>query len=128
MSEGNPTMKILSGWKEIACYLHRGVRTVQRWELLALPVHRVRANGTSSPVFAFAGELDAWHQAAPMRLLDTIDTLNAKVEYLEAEVSNLKREVKMWESQNRRRKVESNTRKVTGETRPLRSFPLGWGI
>ena len=34
---------ILSGWKEIANHLGKGVRTVQRYELeLALPVRRVR--------------------------------------------------------------------------------------
>ncbi len=58
-----PTIKnvnTLNSWKEIACYLGRGVRTVQRWEAeLKLPVHRM---GTSdrSPVFAFRAELDAW--------------------------------------------------------------------
>jgi hypothetical protein len=52
--------KTLNSWKEVAAYLGRGVRTVQRWEAeLQLPVHRM---GTSerSPVFAFRGELDNW--------------------------------------------------------------------
>jgi len=31
---------ILSGWKEIASYLHCGVRTVQRWEVDGLPIYR----------------------------------------------------------------------------------------
>jgi hypothetical protein len=35
-------MKILSGWKEMANDLHQGVRTVQRWESMGLPIHRVR--------------------------------------------------------------------------------------
>src|SRR4051812_44515354 len=33
--------KVLQSWKEIAHYVNRGVRTVQRWEaLFGLPVHR----------------------------------------------------------------------------------------
>lgn len=49
----------LSGWKEIAGYLRKGVRTVQRWERVhGLPVHRV---GTDSEiVFARRAELDLW--------------------------------------------------------------------
>jgi hypothetical protein len=51
--------KILSGWKDIATYLSRGVRTVQRWELsYGMPVRRHKADARS--VFAFAHELDAW--------------------------------------------------------------------
>jgi len=50
----------LNGWKEIAAYLGRSVRTVQRWEKeFGLPVRRF---GTSRPesVFAFPREIDAW--------------------------------------------------------------------
>jgi hypothetical protein len=51
--------RVLNTWKEIASYLSRGVRTVQRWELsYGLPVRR-SGNETGS-VFAFADELDAW--------------------------------------------------------------------
>src|SRR5690348_5090009 len=51
--------KLLSGWKEIAAYLNRGVRTVQRWELsYGMPVRRQKADARS--VFAFADEIDAW--------------------------------------------------------------------
>ena len=50
----------LNSWKEIALYLDRGVRTVQRWEReLELPVHRV-GRGPRSRVHAFASELRAW--------------------------------------------------------------------
>src|SRR5688500_11972491 len=49
----------LDGWGEIATYLRRDVRTVQRWEKShGLPVHR---DGNSRPkVWAFTGELDDW--------------------------------------------------------------------
>lgn len=51
---------VLNSWKEIAVYVGRGVRTVQRWEAtLSLPVRRV-GNGDRSPVYAFTHELDAW--------------------------------------------------------------------
>jgi hypothetical protein len=51
---------VLSSWKEIATYLGRGVRTVQRWERNAdLPVQR--PNGANrGPVLAIPGELDRW--------------------------------------------------------------------
>lgn len=50
----------LDSWKEIAAYLKRGVRTVQRWEHTAgLPVHRLVPDRQGS-VFAFKSELDAW--------------------------------------------------------------------
>jgi len=50
----------LNSWKEIAQYLKRGVRTLQRWEHeLGLPVHRI-GTGKRSPVFATAAELNLW--------------------------------------------------------------------
>ena len=52
--------QMLNSWKEIAAYLDRGVRTVQRWERdLRLPVHRIGA-GKRSPVFASVHELKFW--------------------------------------------------------------------
>lgn len=56
---------VLTGWKEIAGYLGCGVRTVQRWEKEALPVHRPLP-GRRSHVIAYSEELDWWvrdHQA-----------------------------------------------------------------
>ena len=51
---------ILNSWKEIAAYLDRGVRTVQRWEReLRLPVHRI-GKGSRSPVYASVPELKFW--------------------------------------------------------------------
>ena len=50
----------LDSWKEIAAYLRRGARTVQRWEREeGLPVHRL-AHETLGSVFAYKSELDAW--------------------------------------------------------------------
>jgi hypothetical protein len=56
----NSAPRLLNSWKEIASYLDRGVRTVQRWEReLGLPVHRV-GTGKRSPVFAVVTELNFW--------------------------------------------------------------------
>ena len=53
---------VLNSWKEIATFLDRGVRTVQRWERdQHLPVHRV-GSGPEAPVFAFEGELRTWQR------------------------------------------------------------------
>src|SRR5437899_10933756 len=51
---------MLNSWKEIASFLDRGVRTVQRWEReLQLPVHRI-GKGKRSPVYALVPELKFW--------------------------------------------------------------------
>jgi hypothetical protein len=56
----------LQSWKEIACYMKRGVRTAQRWErMAALPVRRHGA-GERSPVFAFPSEIDQWMLSRPI--------------------------------------------------------------
>ncbi len=50
----------LNSWKEIAVYVGRGVRTVQRWEReLGLPVRRPHKH-LRSPVIAIPAELDEW--------------------------------------------------------------------
>jgi hypothetical protein len=55
--------RALDSWKEIAVFLHRGVRTVQRWERTeGLPVRRHHHMKRGS-VFALASELAAWQQA-----------------------------------------------------------------
>lgn len=54
-----PDKKLLS-WKEIAAYLGREVRTVQRWEQTeGLPVHR-HGHQKRSTVYAYTSELDEW--------------------------------------------------------------------
>src|SRR5690242_13149762 len=59
MSSGPPDDR-LDSWKEIATYLGRGVRTVQRWEREeGLPVHRL-AHEKRGNVYARREELAAW--------------------------------------------------------------------
>ncbi len=51
---------VFSGWKDIANYMGKGVRTVQRYERdFGLPVRRP-AGKCGGPVLATRTELDAW--------------------------------------------------------------------
>ena len=68
---GNPlqsvSCRVLHSWKEIANYMGRGVRTLQRYEAqLALPIHRPSAHNRSA-VLAFTDELDAWLKGTPIQ-------------------------------------------------------------
>jgi hypothetical protein len=60
-------IEILNGWKEIADYLGKGVRTVQRYERqLGLPIRRPAGKPMGS-VIATKAELSAWISASPIR-------------------------------------------------------------
>jgi TolB-like protein len=62
-SNHDPRGRRLESWKEVAAYLGRDVRTVQRWERQEeLPVHRLQHSKLGS-LYAFAAELDAWRIA-----------------------------------------------------------------
>jgi hypothetical protein len=83
----------LNGWKEIAGYIGRGVRTAQRWESsYALPVHRP-AGAPRSAVFAVESELDVWLKTAPLYAGNEADlqVLEERLEQLEAECERLRR-------------------------------------
>ena len=68
----------LESWKEIASYLRRTVRTVQRWEReQGLPVHRLRHNKLPT-VYAFAGEMDEWWEQR-RGVLEVAEALNPPV-------------------------------------------------
>ena len=57
---GKPPGKRLNSWKEIAAFLEKDVRTVQRWEKNErLPVHR-KPHDKLSSVYAYESELEAW--------------------------------------------------------------------
>jgi hypothetical protein len=54
---------VLSGWKGIARYLGKGIRTLQRWERqFDFPVRRIH-EGPKSTVLAVPAEIDAWVRA-----------------------------------------------------------------
>src|SRR5688572_11507260 len=60
MDPAEPTRLTLSSWKDIAAFLGRNVRTVQRWEEQeGLPVHRHKHLSQHS-VYAYPDELHAW--------------------------------------------------------------------
>ena len=49
---------LLTCWKEIAAFFGKGVRTVQRWEQIGMPVHRPTQD--RAMVFAVPEELRQW--------------------------------------------------------------------
>jgi hypothetical protein len=60
MSEPPANEARLESWGEIASYLRRDVRTVQRWERHhRLPVRRLQV-GKLPTVYAYRSELDKW--------------------------------------------------------------------
>src|SRR4026208_454179 len=59
----------LDSWKEIAAYLGRGIRTVQRWEREeGLPVHRL-VHDKRGNVYAQRDELAAWWESRRVTLV-----------------------------------------------------------
>ena len=57
--------KILNTWKEIAQYVGRSPRTIQRWEReLGFPIHRPRGRMRSA-VIAVTAEVDRWVERTP---------------------------------------------------------------
>jgi Tol biopolymer transport system component len=72
------TMKegLLESWKEIAKYVDRGVRTVQRWEKLeGMPVHR-HTHEKRASAYAYKSEIDAWWESRRAELEETSPTLS----------------------------------------------------
>lgn len=64
---------ILNGWKEIAAYLGRDRRTVERWERhRGLPVRRMPGAGRAT-VYALISELDEWLASSKPDEPDTPD-------------------------------------------------------
>ena len=67
----------LDSWKEIAAYLKRDVKTVQRWEKReGMPVHR-HVHDRIGSVYAFRTELDAWARGRNLRAAENNWTHNA---------------------------------------------------
>jgi Tol biopolymer transport system component len=62
-----PIQDRLDSWKEIAAYLKRDVKTVQRWEKReAMPVYR-HVHDKIGSVYASRAELDAWARSRNLR-------------------------------------------------------------
>jgi len=89
----------LSSWKEIAQYVGKGVRTVQRWEReTGLPVRSHHGEGKGK-VLAFPQEIDRWMQSAFTRNdnddndASELTHLRLRVEELLAENRELRRQL-----------------------------------
>src|SRR5579862_9123051 len=67
----------LDSWKEIATYLRRDVRTVQRWEKKeGLPIHRHQHDKLGS-VYAFKAELDQWFKTRQQETSEAVESRTA---------------------------------------------------
>ena len=56
---------MLQSWKEIACYMRLGIRTLREHDC-GFPVHRINGNDHTS-VFAVPHEIEEWLSRRPMR-------------------------------------------------------------
>lgn len=69
---------LLDSWKEIAAYLGKDVRTVQRWEKKeCLPVHR-QLHAKQGTVYAYKSEIDEWWDTRRLSLGDDAGVLEPK--------------------------------------------------
>ena len=60
----------LTSWKEVAVYLNRSVRTVQRWEKVdGLPIHRL-PHSKRNTIYAYKSELDDWWNSHESRFAE----------------------------------------------------------
>jgi len=63
--QGALTVARFESWKEIASYLGKTVRTVQRWERVkGLPVHR-HGHAKNGSIYAFQSDIDQWLRYSP---------------------------------------------------------------
>ena len=82
MSINPQTSRVLTSWKEIAAYLGKGVRTVQRWEQqLGLPIRRPGL--ARHVVIGVPAELDAW--VWQLRISSPGTCCNSRVELKQAQ-------------------------------------------
>jgi len=87
--------EILNSWKEVAHYLGRGIRTVQRWEHeLGLPVRRPHGK-TRSPIIALREDLDNWLNDRPQATNYNRNGLEARSPYPEAGTTPLRESIRM---------------------------------
>src|SRR5215831_9015241 len=102
--------QVLNSWKEIARYLERGVRTVQRWETdLALPVRRPRGKKRSA-VIAIRCDIDDW-----LNSLQAGNGNNAPVTKTSRPAHSLSLQIPVSEAILRSRYLRSNLRQSSHE-------------
>jgi hypothetical protein len=90
--------EVLSSWKEIAAYVGKGVRTVQRWERdLGFPVRRPSTT-LRNIVVALPAEIDSWIAASARSnghgsIEGNENELRQRIQELEEEVAVLRSEL-----------------------------------
>ena len=136
MSQNLPPSGLLTSWKEIANFLGKGVRTVQRWEAtLGLPVIRP-FNGHSGIVMARPSDLEAWvtngHRGKP-RSASTDQCREAeqwheKDDASRAAFAECVRELQSYQTQVRAlcEEMQAGRTKLAEEVRRLESLYQEW--
>lgn len=70
---------LLDSWKEIAAYLNRDIKTVQRWEKReGMPIHR-HLHERGGSVYAYRSELDAWLHSRNLSLEEEAKERRAEI-------------------------------------------------
>lgn len=70
---GESSADTLNGWKEIAGFLGKSVRTAQRWEReLGLPTHRIKTPD-GQIIFSKRSEIDVWRSSMDQRRLGLLE-------------------------------------------------------
>lgn len=92
---------VLTSWKDIAQYMGKGVRTVQRWEAdFGLPVHRP-ANSPRHVVVALPEEIDDWIRRQvwvhKKHFEPDVERLLAEIGALRRENAELRHRLSAWE-------------------------------
>jgi len=114
--------EILSGWKEIAHYMGKGVRTVQRYEReLGLPVRRPSGRRPSA-VAALKSELDSWLTSSPSGREPLDASPLPKQVYLRSELAKTLQERAHFQAQMMalRKELRANIRTVRESVAKLR--------
>lgn len=81
---------LLTGWKEIANYLHCGVRTAQRCEHKGVPIIR-RMPGSHAHVIAYSQHVDRWLKQSK-DCVPVISKLQVEIEHTQQLLLNLSQE------------------------------------
>lgn len=113
--------EVLSGWKDIARYLGKGVRTVQRYEReLHLPVRRV--SGTRGSVTTTKSDLDNWLKSSPTVQESFIRSIRIAQENLRSQLAQGTAERERLQAQMiaLRNEVRASVREVRESTSKIR--------
>lgn len=100
--------EILNSWKEVAEYLGRGIRTVQRWEQdLGLPVRRPRGKRRSA-VMALRQDLDNWVRQRPQINGEPVPPEHIRIPSRRVTIREAIRTSRGLRTQNRRLRTETS--------------------